>query len=112
MTEPATPLPALKPCPFCGGDATLEAGLDYVGNEEEFDAWWAMCRACNVYASHDTETECAEAWNRRPRLADGLRPETPAPPDTAETLAWLCRALTTLALRHGVTLPPFPRRPT
>lgn len=110
MTEPASPLPALKPCPFCGGGAVFD--------RDEFGAWVECDKrvgyelACWRGPKRSTREAAASGWNSAPRLVDGLRPEAPAQPDAAETLAWLCRALTTLALRHGVTLPPFPRRPT
>ena len=46
----------LKPCPFCGGEATI-MGDDY---------FWASCKYCcaETLGSEDVQ-EAIEAWNRR-----------------------------------------------
>lgn len=53
---------ALKPCPFCGGEASTEANF---GSE-----WWVQCKECN--ASHGaidaSPAEAETRWNRRAAL--------------------------------------------
>ena len=55
----------LKPCPFCGGEATL----DHV-NGSHGELWDIFCstrsceiRPCTVWFT--TEQDAIEAWNRR-----------------------------------------------
>lgn len=50
----------LKPCPFCGGEASLN------------DAWphWAYCTVCGARVqstkyAEEGDAEAAEKWNRR-----------------------------------------------
>lgn len=112
---------SLKPCPFCGGGA--------VENRDEFGAWVECDKrvgyelACWRGPKRSTRAGAASGWNAAPRLADGLRPEPAssgfalldeaarhALEDTAEGVLWLRRAVTTLAERHGVKLPPAPGR--
>lgn len=58
----------LKPCPFCGGEATMQSGqyAHYVGCEN-CDAWTHIS---------GTSEKAAAAWNRRDdgwaRVEDGL----------------------------------------
>ena len=72
----ATPLPALKPCPFCGGGAVFD--------RDEFGAWVECDRrvgyelACWRGPKRSTQAGAASGWNSAPRLADGLRPEPAA----------------------------------
>ena len=48
----------LKPCPFCGGEATTM--------EIQYEGWTAMCVDCPAETSYlFTEEEAIEAWNRR-----------------------------------------------
>lgn len=56
----------LKPCPFCGGEATLEAVPGH------FDGWSVGCSDeegnCYGYQSLQTfarQSEAIEAWNKR-----------------------------------------------
>lgn len=119
---PAGQPPALKPCPACGMGAHLytEHGVRVV-----CDAM-ACVQGPNGYGRRfDPTAEAVAAWNALPRLADGLRPEAAtasvtgfalldeaarhALEDTAETVLWLRRAVTVMAERHGVKLPPAPR---
>ena len=53
----------LKPCPFCGGDATLR-------KNEYSDGYYVTClsKTCSVLVvtcQRKTEEEAAEIWNRR-----------------------------------------------
>ena len=56
----------LKPCPFCGGGADIEAFRNSYGM-----TWFAVfcrCADCNVHPSTDwfiNEEAAIEAWNRR-----------------------------------------------
>lgn len=60
----------LKPCPFCGGKARLEAidfDDDYPTNLSEV-IWWVMCTKCGAHTdeySTPTEAEAIAAWNTR-----------------------------------------------
>ena len=60
----------LKPCPFCGGKARLEAidfDDDYPTNLSEA-IWWVMCTKCGAHTdeySTPTEAEAIAAWNTR-----------------------------------------------
>ena len=63
----------LKPCPFCGGEATLF--------KDNYNRFGIMCENCNLYlgielecdeelfdgwrARIETPDEVVEAWNRR-----------------------------------------------
>lgn len=57
----------LKPCPFCGGDATLEQNFEL--------AWQIWCANENCTVLSETaigsELDSIAAWNRR---ADDCRP--------------------------------------
>lgn len=69
--------PDLKPCPFCGGEATMEdnAGeypiFDEIGmvSDSEFraaDQFWVECDTCRTICGlSESETEAASIWNRR-----------------------------------------------
>lgn len=113
---------ALKPCPFCGSEGKwVEASCSthFVACADEAKCW-------SEGPARNTPAEAIDAWNALPRLADGLRPEAAksaesgfalldeaarhALEDTAETVLWLRRAVTALAERHGVKLPPAPGR--
>ena len=49
----------LNPCPFCGGQAELQANCE--GNE-----FWVYCYHCDVETyAYDREAEAIEAWNTR-----------------------------------------------
>lgn len=43
---------ALKPCPFCGGEA-------------DFDSVWLFCVKCGVGYEGDDKPKLRKAWNRR-----------------------------------------------
>ena len=130
-SQGATPIPALLPCPFCGGAAELASAVGRRRSDGEVGrAHFVACARCDASGPAALEpAPAALAWNKLPRLADGLRPESAstgfalldeaarhALEDTAEGVLWLRRAVTTLAERHGVKLPPAPRikprRPT
>lgn len=60
----------LKPCPFCGGEARLEAidfdDYDYTNPSEVI--WWVRCSVCGAETDeYSTPTEAAaiKAWNTR-----------------------------------------------
>ena len=57
----------MKPCPFCGSEATIE-------HKNVLETWIVECSNTNCPASYmigndyDTEEEAIEAWNRRATL--------------------------------------------
>ena len=59
----------LKPCPFCGGEALVQAitfGDDY--HTDSLPVWWVACAACGVHTDEyeaPTEAEAVAAWNTR-----------------------------------------------
>jgi Lar family restriction alleviation protein len=63
--------PDLKPCPFCGGKASLfrfkqpDGSITY---EVDCENDGCECSACT--AMHDTPEEAAAVWNKRPVKAD------------------------------------------
>lgn len=58
----------LLPCPFCGGEAEIHAGIRVAG---EVWAGYAVCTECGAEAGYvggidrDVTAEIAEKWNRR-----------------------------------------------
>ena len=51
----------LKPCPFCGGMATLEI-------DKEYEQSWVSCQNCGAETMlmyDDNGDVATEAWNRR-----------------------------------------------
>lgn len=50
--------PALKPCPFCGGEADYLAG--------SYNDRFISCSGCNAQTDlYRTQAEAAKAWNKR-----------------------------------------------
>jgi restriction alleviation protein Lar len=65
---------ALKPCPFCGGPATLEANF---GRE-----WFVYCETGDCpanHACHEESASAADAWNQRAAV-----PASPVQPQQAK----------------------------
>ena len=69
---------ALKHCPFCGGEAKHESGVNVVPMYDEFGAYVDVsdcvyleqtgCPACDIWfynAEDDPEEATIERWNRR-----------------------------------------------
>ena len=58
MNAPKRSETALKPCPFCGGEA-ISRGSDY-------DGYWVTCRGCMAFPfKKNTRERAIEAWNTR-----------------------------------------------
>lgn len=63
----------LKPCPFCGGEATLEKLEPRLYRPLCNGVYSIACYSCDLNFGYDldyggtfeTEEEAAEAWNRR-----------------------------------------------
>jgi len=56
----------LKPCPFCGGDATTHYGI------HDYNRWGVYCIDCGAeiecrafLGEEDTEAKAIEIWNTR-----------------------------------------------
>ena len=63
--------PYLKPCPFCGGKASLFSCKQPDGSityEVDCENDGCECSACT--AMHDTPEEAAAVWNKRPVCID------------------------------------------
>jgi len=74
----------LKPCPFCGGKAEINAWA-----AEDYDDGDAMisCEKCEAKTSIYVSTEyAAEAWNRR--TSDALEAENKALREDAKRIYW------------------------
>lgn len=81
VTTPSPAAPslrqALKPCPFCCGEATLEQTEDALHNirwtvgcnEREKDDGAILCYGYQSLTTFATKREATEAWNRRAALA-------------------------------------------
>lgn len=64
----------LKPCPFCGGDATIQTYREHDGHET-WQMWLVYCTTCYAEikfhkeyfmgSEPTTEDEAIAAWNRR-----------------------------------------------
>ncbi len=55
----------IKPCPFCGGEATVGT-IPIVGGGYLYAFVECLSETCNGSSGqHDTETEAIAAWNRR-----------------------------------------------
>lgn len=58
MTHPTGAREALRPCPFCGDTAAMDA---------EHGRWYVECTQCSAVGMRCTTAEkAAEFWNRRP----------------------------------------------
>ena len=60
--------PKLKRCPFCGGEACMQEHV-FVGYRSTYGIVCLDC-CCETRQFYDTETEAAEAWNRRTKEED------------------------------------------
>ena len=57
----------LKPCPFCGGEAVLQA-IDFEPDYDDLPIWWVRCSSCLAETAEftgATEAEAIAAWNTR-----------------------------------------------
>ena len=68
MTNLSDTLAALKPCPFCGGEACCSPSAE--SNEPEKEdrkplAWGVGCSCTAFMGPWQTEAEAIAAWNRR-----------------------------------------------
>ncbi len=64
--------PELKPCPFCGGEASLITG-DECAYVQCLDV--KMHRGPFIDGDNDAVSEAAAAWNRRADLAAAIEPQ-------------------------------------
>lgn len=52
----------LKPCPFCGGEAQMDANKYNSVKPDDYDAY---CDHCMVGFTRETPEKAAVAWNNR-----------------------------------------------
>ena len=58
----------LKPCPFCGGEATLvEYWLKGVANKKHY---FVQCKPCGIrkdnhHSGYNSASKAIQAWNKR-----------------------------------------------
>jgi hypothetical protein len=66
MTTDSTPTPAdpLKPCPFCGGDASC-CPDDIGSGGQHLPPYLAGCSRCRLFFVEEEEKDAISAWNRR-----------------------------------------------
>lgn len=58
----------LKPCPFCGGEASVEVGEEVHSFESmyPYKLFMAECRICGASTMlFETEEKARDAWNER-----------------------------------------------
>lgn len=84
MTPPkdATAGEALKPCPFCGGDAFFHTLRD--SDDTRIECGGNDCPMAEIYTPLLSRAEAIAAWNRRPS-ADPAAVEAAGPPDSNVT---------------------------
>ena len=62
---------ALKPCPFCGGEAKLRETVEHYPADAEgpagsYSAWFNVeCDDCGIKVGEEYRDEAIAAWNRR-----------------------------------------------
>lgn len=65
----------LKPCPFCGGEASFKKHSFYYDKERSFsdNTYGISCNNCfaESYQFYQTKEKAIEAWNRR--VEDGKK---------------------------------------
>ena len=63
----------LKPCPFCGGEASLlrNAKRKIYGKDEYITGVVACCNVCEARMFYGSERLAVDAWNRRAGEQDG-----------------------------------------
>jgi len=60
----------LKPCPFCGGEAWIRSFRTYIESIHGIGIkFYVNCTDCGIDGpgTHFTESDAANAWNRRER---------------------------------------------
>lgn len=73
----------LKPCPFCGGEASADGQVKYHGKHDAFwsdrkritKAHYVNCMKCGIsnrgLLGHRTQAAAIAAWNRRAEKEEG-----------------------------------------
>ncbi|MES1979596.1 MAG: Lar family restriction alleviation protein [Pseudomonadota bacterium] len=81
MSDTSTEARVLKPCPFCGGEASDTGVIRYDHKHEAFfkdgtritEAFFCNCISCGVtnrgMLGHQTREKAITAWNRRSELS-------------------------------------------
>lgn len=63
----------LKPCPFCGGEASIhEIKEDFLGLGWKIKGYAIFCKSCRASTEYDTNrNKVTEKWNRRTQKDGG-----------------------------------------
>ena len=59
----------LKPCPFCGGDASLEYYYVHPFKGGMITVWKAYCKTCMARVEGKSESNAAKNWNKRQEIS-------------------------------------------
>lgn len=59
----------LKPCPFCGGDATMAAYYVHPFNGGVIKVWKVSCQSCMARVEGKSESNAAANWNKRQEVS-------------------------------------------
>jgi len=63
----------LKPCPFCGGEATLEEVDGVSGTRKSVGCSTEFCYGFQSFATFTTHKEAKDWWNKRDCLTDAIK---------------------------------------
>ena len=59
----------LKPCPFCGGDATMAAYYVHPFNGGMITVWKVYCKSCMARVEGKSKSNAAKNWNKRQEIS-------------------------------------------
>lgn len=57
--------PELKPCPFCGGEASITLYDPYDGYQGNCGYYVVCCSKCSVQMQNSNKEKLIKEWNRR-----------------------------------------------
>lgn len=82
--------PALNPCPFCGGSATIETfSVDhFIYGDVPWRRIHCQCIAALEQLVEEPEAEIVSAWNQRALVGVSWMPIADAPQDGTRLMLW------------------------